>query len=155
MRRIGVLAAITLVLAMALYAQNQTPRTKSSGPQAGGATNQRAKVKGRVLVKKLPAGAGAVIKNGMVQLKPGYKFVKESGGKVSIYLDNAPTLGGSVGGTFTCTCLQSGPGGNGCSIVTSSSSQSIYCTKSDKNPCNGECTLTVTVNGSTQSVIAY
>lgn len=154
MRRITLLTVITLTLAMALYAQSRTPQSKSAASKSSSATNQRAKVKGRALVKQLPAGVGAVIKNGVVRLKPGYKFVKEPGGKVSVYLDNDPLGGSSLSGTFTCNCVKAtNEGGSSCSLQTSTSY--AYCTKSDKDPCNGECRLNLTISGSTQSVIAY
>src|SRR5437764_1978044 len=91
MKRICILTAIALTLATMIYAQSQTPKSKSSAAksESSGANNLRAKTKGRLLVKRLPDGVeGVVIKNGAVRLLPGYKFARHSDNTVTVNLDN-------------------------------------------------------------------
>jgi len=154
MRRISILTAIALTLAMVIYGQSQTPQSKSSAPksESSGANNQRAKPKGRLLVKRLPNGVeGVVIKNGMVRVKPGYKFVKGEDGKVSVYLMSGGGGGLPVSGSWDCYCTkESGSGVGTCKAVVSGDYLSCLAGAG----CS-ECKLSVIFGMSTKPIVAY
>ena len=100
---------------------------------------------GRALVKKLPAGVeGVELTSNAVRLKSGFKFVRKSSNTVAVARMSGGGLG--VSGTFSCACA---PGGQ-CSATTSGGS--LYCTPTK---CKGGCTLTTTIGGIKQGVLAY
>src|SRR5205085_9623668 len=140
MRRI-ILSAVTLVLAMVIHAQSQTLQSKSSAPKSdsNGQGSRSAPAKGTLLVKKLPDGIkGVTIKNGMVRLLPGYKFVRHSDGTITV--DESKGGGGAskTTGTWSCACAEKGL----CAAITNDNG--LSCVKTEKNPCSGPCRLTVT-----------
>ena len=142
MRRIFIIA-VTLAFISLICVSGQTPNANTQRPQLSGKVERP---KGKVLVNKLPSGSqGVSIKNGAVKLKPGYKFVKQENGTVSV----ARIKGGGagVGGTWDCSCW-SGTGGCEAYILA----DTISCLKSD---CTGSCKLSIVIKGAKTGVIMY
>ena len=157
MNRIGTVViriiVISLALGLLVFAQKQPskPSIQSPSPSSGNTspTEQTSNKKGRNLVAKLPAGVeGVILGNGQVKLKPGYKFVKQENGKVSV--DDMKGTGGglSVGGTWDCVCRKEQKGTCKASIVV----KSLEC--SSKSGCS-DCVLVVDVGDSTKSIVSY
>lgn len=141
MRRLYFIAAGTLILNALIFAYSQSP---APSPQTGATlsrNNQSQPVKAKkVLVKGLPKKvAGIALVKGVFKLLPGYKFIPQSDNTVAVGLK----AGGGVAGSFTCTCPTTAKGS--CSVTTVDTT--MYCSKSDKNPCSSECSLQTTVGG--------
>ena len=148
MKRISMIVAIALTLTPLTNVSSQTPNANSRTPQSSG---RDMRPKGRVLINKLPAGAqGVTLKNGAVRLKPGYKFVKQDNGAVTV----ARIRGGGglgIGGTWNCDCTTGlGAGQGTCSVTVAGII--ITCLK---GTCNARCELTTTIEGLKTGVIMY
>jgi len=157
MRRIGTVVirifVISLALVLLVFAQKQpaTSRTQPTSPSSR-ATEQTPKIKGRNLVKKLPAGIeGVTLEDGFIKLKPGYKFVKGANGTVTVNLAgrSGGVGGASIRGTFNCECDKTGS----CSVATKDGN--LVCTKSPKDGCSGTCELLTIISGESQSLVAF
>src|SRR5581483_3508388 len=156
MKRVGtliiILALVSLAGALLVFAQKQTQKltSRTVSPNSGnaGAGEQVAKTKGRNLVKKLPDGVGGVaLAEGLIRLKPGYRFVKGKNGKVSVYLMRGG--GGAIGGDWECTCSSIGKT-NDCKASIAGG----FLTCLSGAECTG-CDLSVTVGKWKQAVIAF
>ena len=147
MKRLSMIVAIALTLTPLTNASGRTPNANSRTPQSRG---QAKRLKGRVLVNKLPAGAqGVTIRNGAVRLKPGHKFVKQEDGTIAV----ARLKGGEagVGGTWKCTCTKADGQASGDCLVTIEA-HLLICTT---NTCNGKCELGVTIKGLKTAVVRF
>src|SRR5262249_3223179 len=84
------LVVVGFALALLVFAQKQPqkPPSEKLDPHASNSGAQEvAKKKGRNLVKELPNGAeGVTLADGMIKLKPRYKFVKGKNDKVTVNL---------------------------------------------------------------------
>lgn len=133
MRRIAiVMTAIAFSFTALSYVYSQSAKSGA-----------RAKV-GRALVKSLPAGVeGVTLVGNKVQIKSGYKFVKQTNGTVTL----ARMSGGGLGaeGTFSCSSC-----GN-CS-ATVIAGGILTCDGSCKDQI---CTLSVVINKARTALIAY
>jgi hypothetical protein len=147
MKRLSMIVTIALTLTPLMNVSSQTPNANSRTPQSRG---QAKRPKGRVLVNKLPAGAqGVTVRNGAVRLKPGHKFVEQGDGTIAVARIGGGGLG--VGGTWKCTCKRIAGQAQGTCDATIVSDL-LVC---NKNTCNGNCELTVTVTGLTKGVIRF
>jgi hypothetical protein len=145
MRRINIVLVLTLMLTSLICASSQTPKTNSRIPQSN---SQAVKPKGKTLVKRLPAGLeGVELKDNTVRARPGYKFVKQANGSVTV----ARIKGGgnNVGGSWNCDCW-SGTGGCEAYIL----GDTLSCMKS-KDGCTGSCKLSIVVKGKATGVVMY
>src|SRR6266404_6978059 len=131
MRRISVIMlAIAFVLAMFACVSNQTPT--SATPTVG-----------KPLVKRLPAKIeGVELVGGMARVKPGFQWVKQPNGTVTVARIGGGGGGLGVGGSWNCECTGGGTGS--CTAVISQGSVSCY--KSSKDTCTASCELTVTTS---------
>ena len=146
MRRI--IVVITLALASLISASGQTPRSRG----------QAVRPKGKALVNKLPVKAqGVTLKKGTVRLKPGYKFVKQEDGSVTVARIRGGGGGGlGIGGSWDCGCISIGvPGGDPpegrCSAQIAAGGV-LFC---NKGTCNGGCELEITIDRVKTGVIMY
>ena len=133
MKQFSVVAfALVLVLSSV---SSKTRDRKGVPPQS---ETQTKMPKGRLLVKKLPAGVqGVTITNGVVKPKPGYKFVKQDDGTIAVArIKRGGGSGPAVGGSWRCECSKT------------ESEPETSCT-------SRACTLVVTVEGLTTSVIGF
>jgi hypothetical protein len=148
MKRPYLIIAVTLTLALLNSVSSQTPDANSLTPQS---SSQAARPKGKVLVKRLPGGLeGVELKNGAVRTKPGYNFVKQDDGTVTVAGKKAGGGGGS-GGTFKCSC-RTKPGGNPGGCKPEVYNNTLVC---EKTACKGSCKLTVVINSATTGVVMY
>jgi hypothetical protein len=141
MKRISVIILLTIASVLIMFAacvSNQAPGT--GVPTAG-----------KPLVKRLPAGVeGVELGGGTVRLRPGYQFVKQTNGTITV----ARMSGLGVGGSWSCDCYgpPGGPAGKG-NCGSTVSGGTLQCTK---GTCNGSCELTVTTKpGKATAIIAY
>ena len=140
MRRINVviLGIASAALMILGCVTNQTPTT-AEAPKVG-----------KPLVKRLPAKIkGVELVGGMVRVKPGYQWVKQPNGTVTV-----ARMGGGggpgVGGTWSCDC--SGGTGTCTSVVTNGS---LSCYHGSTATCTGKCELTVSTTGLTTGIFIY
>ena len=137
MRRINLLILFALATALAICTYGQEWRSES----------QTKPPKGKILVERLPEGVeGVELKDGMVRLKSGYKFVKGKGNTVSV----ARIRGGgdlNARGTWSCHCSDDS---GGCSIFQTPSS--LYC---ETGGCTGACELKTTTNEGVVAIMRY
>lgn len=140
MRRIHFIPLVTLTLSTLILAYGLSPQTTSRRGQAATGQSQLAKAK-KVLVKELPEGMeGIALENGRFKLMPGYKFVPQPNGTVTVALQAG---GRPVSGSYDCSCS----GGSGtCSVLADSTG--ISCFKDKKDTCSKECKMTGTIRGS-------
>lgn len=137
------ITAIVLTLMMSVVASGQTNRAKVKNH-----TSQRG---GKALVKKLPTGLqGVQLSGNKVRVKPGYKFVKQADGSVTVSRIKSGSGGGTgLDGKWSCNC--GGPLTTGsCDTITASNS--LSCTK---GTCTGTCTLTITTTKGAVGVVMY
>jgi len=139
MKRMTLFAVATIALVLPVVYGKATQTERRSEPP-----------KGKVLVRQLPAGAeGMELKDGVVRLQAGYKFVKRAGNKIGVEKmagGGAPQAGGS----WICDC--SG-GGGGCTTLTDGTY--LFCNKAKENGCKESCVLTITTDGVRKGVILY
>ena len=148
MRRIGTIIAVVLTLVLYVYGQ----------PPQGNSNRRVTKTrKPKALVKKLPEGLeGVELKDGVIKLKPGYKFVKKSGNSVTVARmagGDSPQAGNT--GSFSCSCTDEFTGGSGGGCSLHITSNTLRCQASEENPCKGGCILNTTINGVKKGVIIY
>jgi hypothetical protein len=128
------------ILVNLIFANGQSPGTQARQDVSQTVQTKQAKAK-KVLVEKQPEGLeGVVLEDGKFKLKPGYKFLPQSNGKVGIALQAG---GRGVKGSFNCACLKTG--GGGCAILTVEGE--LHCSKSDEKPCSDYCSLVVIIQG--------
>jgi hypothetical protein len=156
MKRINttiVVTLVTLALALLIYAQKQESLSGHVAEinSSTASEDQVQKLKGTLLVKRLPKGLeGVMLKDGVVTAKPGYKFVTGEDGIVRVALVKGGGGGLSdTGGSWSCKCAGEG----GCSSATAG--PTLFCSKSPTDTCKGECTLTVIIKGVTNRIMAY
>jgi hypothetical protein len=156
MKRISITIVVTLVtlaLALLIYAQKQkSPSGQTAEINSNTASeDQVQKLKGKLLVKKLPSGIeGVMLKEGVVTAKPGYQFVTGEDGTVRVALVKGGGGPSDTGGSFNCSC---DGGQGGCSPATVSAT--LSCIKNPTDACKGVCTLTVIFKGVTNRIMAY
>ena len=161
MRRLGIMLAAALTLAAFTYGDNRTGR-EASGQEGSGrrvigghVTRELTEVpKGKALVEKLPEGVeGVELKDGVVKIKPGYKFVKKDN-KVTVMRSAAGGAGGGgrlgVGGSWSCVCKQ---GAGGCSTMVEDNQ--IYCAPGGDSPCGDKCVLSITIKAARTGIMRY
>ena len=143
MRRINVviLGIASAALMILGCVTNQTPTT-AEAPKVG-----------KPLVKRLPAGIqGVELVGGMVRVKPGYQWVKQPNGTVTVArMAGGGGVGPGVGGTWTCECTNGGTGT--CTAVVTNGSLSCY--KGSTATCTGKCELSVGTTGLTTGIFIY
>jgi hypothetical protein len=141
MKRISMIVIVALTLALMAYAHSRRSKSNSHTPEP---QTPPARAKGTALVKQLPAGVvGVELKGSLVQLIPGYKFVKEPNNTVSV----ARMKGrGNVSGDWNCNCSKDGD----CGVAIESGS--LSCTM---NTCKGSCTLKVTIGLKSTGVLMF
>ena len=155
MKRISlsILAVLALALLVSAYSRaTQSEAIKKVDVTAQTLTSQPAgqpvKAK-KVLVKELPKTLqGIVLENGVLKLKPGYKFVPQPNNTVKVALQAG---GGGVTGSFDCFCAKEG--GGGCSATTVGGT--ISCGKSKTTPCSDDCILRTTIDGVKSRLAIY
>ncbi len=140
MKRIGIGIFVTLTLAFQIYYSGQAPLAYGQKGQ----TNTVAPRKGKAIVSKLPTDAeGVILKDGMVKVKAGNKFVKQADGTVTV----ARIKGGAgIGGKWDCDCSKDGS----CDLV--SNGTSLTCSG---GTCKGSCTLSITTTRAKTGVLIY
>jgi hypothetical protein len=123
---------------------------------ASGQTNQvrahsqaRERV-GKALVKKLPAGlVGVQLSGNRVRVKPGYTFVKQADGSVTVARIKGGAGGGNgAGGKWDCACVS--PGTGSCDSVVANDTLSC-----NKGTCSSSCALVVITTRATVRIIRY
>jgi hypothetical protein len=130
-----VIIVITLALTTFVSAGGQSQRSRGKSVRPAG----------KLLVTKLPDGVeGVTLIKGRIRLKPGYKFVRQEDGTVTV----ARIRGGasSVSGTFKCQCA----GGGDCEL--SIGVGNMFC---KTGTCKGSCSLFITISGGTVGLIQY
>ena len=135
LRRTSVIvaAAVAVILTIFGCVSNQPPSAQA--PKAG-----------KPLVKSLPAGIqGVELVDGIVRVKPGYQWVKQPNGTVTVARMGGGGLGAS--GVWDCTCIY---GGGNCIISVTTSF--LRC---QSFTCESFCWLTVTTIGVRTPIIAY
>jgi hypothetical protein len=142
MRRIG-LTAIALVIVMFVVGAGARTNPVGVNGQGGGRT-------GKALVKKLPAGLeGVQLRGNIVRVKPGYKFVKQADGTVTVARIKSGSGGGpGLGGKWSCDCDAPGKG----TCETSIGDDALYCSKAT---CSSSCTLRISTTNATVGIVRY
>jgi hypothetical protein len=136
MRRELLLATLTVALILPLSAIGQ--KNKSADKPA----------KGKVLVNRLPDGVeGVALEKSRVKLKPGYKFIKQSGNRIAVARIRGATP--EVGGTWSCDCA----GDGSCQVEIDGGF--LTCTPGGQNACKNGCYLDVTVGPKAKNIIIY
>jgi hypothetical protein len=155
MKRIGINILVALTLGFQIYHSGQAPsaygqtgpKTKTAAPRSSQdepRKGQDESRKGKALVSKMPADAlGVTLKGGMVKVKPGYKFVKQADGTVTVARING---GAGIGGKWDCDCSKDGK----CDTVTNGTSLSCQ-----GGTCKGTCTLSITTTRVKTGVVMY
>jgi hypothetical protein len=155
MKRISMIlvAVVTLTLLIGAYSQtrqsgNQSTQTSNDQPTK----EQMAKAKAKkVLVKRLPDSLeGVELKDGIFRAKPGFEFVTQPDGTVAAARNNGG--GGNIAGSFDCSCSADVPKGK-CKVTTLGSA--VYCSKTEVDPCNGVCSLEVTISSRNTHLAIY
>ena len=162
MRRFSILVAALLTLAAFTYGYNQTRRGAGRPDGAGRrdvigspATREIIEIpKGEALVEKLPEGVeGVEMKDGVVKIKPGYKFVKKDN-KVTVMRSAAGGAGGGgrlgVGGSWSCVCKQ---GTGGCSTMVEDNQ--IFCAPGGEPACSDRCVLSIVIKAAKAGIFMY
>jgi len=158
MKRISSILVVTVLLITValtmLYGHSRTQnanrqvRTTNTPPARSDNTAEgtRTPRKGKVLVKRLPDGAeGVELKEGVVRVKPDFKFVKGDKGTVTV----ARMSGGlGVGGTWSCACGSEG-GGTCKAVITGEGKLSC-----SAGTCN-DCSLDVVVDKLRTTIMRY
>jgi hypothetical protein len=135
-----ILGVACVVLTILSCVSTQAPTTKA--PKAG-----------KPLVKRLPAHVeGVELVGGMVRVKPGFQWVKQPNGTVTVARIGGGGGGPGISGSWSCDCTGANATGT-CSSTTSQGSLSCY--KSSKDTCTGTCELTVTTRGVTTGIFMY
>lgn len=142
MKRMHLVTVVVLILITLIFAYSQSPLPSPQREQTATQIGQRKPEKAKkVLVKELPKTLeGIVLENGHFKLKPGYKFLPQPNGTVTVGLQAG---GGGVSGSFDCFCSKEG--GGSCSATTVGGT--ISCSKSKTTPCSDECILRTTIGG--------
>src|SRR5260370_39307413 len=97
--------AIACVCAMCSCVSNQTPT--SAPPTVG-----------KPLVKRLPAKIeGVELVGGMVRVKPGFQWVKQPNGTVTVAMMGGGGGGLGVGGSWNCECSGAGVTGSCTAVI--------------------------------------
>ncbi len=150
MKRIHFVAVVALILSALIIAYGQLPRPGTQADQTATQSRPSQPVKAKkVLVKELPKKLeGIALVNGTFKLQPGYKFVPQPNGTVTVALQAA---GGGVSGSFDCFCDTEG--GGSCSATTVGGT--ISCGKSKTTPCSGGCILRTTIGGNKTRLAIY
>ena len=141
MRRISVimLMVASAILMILGCVSNQTPT--SATPTVG-----------KPLVKRLPAKIeGVELVGGTVRVKPGFQWVKQPNGTVTVARIGGGGGGLGVGGSWSCDCTGGGTGS--CTSVTTQGSLSCY--KGSAATCTGRCELTVSTTGLRTGIFIY
>ena len=162
MQRFHILAAAFLTLAVFGHGYNQTRRatTRQEGVGRRDVVGSRAAQeikevpKGEALVEKLPEGVeGVEIKDGIVKIMPGYKFVNKDN-KVTVMRAAGGGAGGGgrlgVGGSWSCVCKE---GVGGCSTMVEDNQ--IYCTPGGEPACPDKCVLSIIIKAAKTGIIRY
>jgi hypothetical protein len=155
MKRISIKIFVAMTLAFLIYHSGQAPsaysqtgpKTKTAAPRSGQDEPRKGKDeprKGKALVSKMPADdLGVTLKDGMVKVNPGNKFVKQADGTVTV----ARIKGGAgIGGKWDCDCSKGGT----CDTVTNGTGLSCK-----GGSCTGTCTLTITTTRFKTGVVMY
>jgi hypothetical protein len=138
MRRVAALLCIAgsvLLLASAFAEEGRRPLPKA-----------------KRLAKELPRGLdGVTIDSSAVRLQPGYKFVKQAGGAMSVARVSGGTGGGAgATGTFNCLCANGAPGP--CMAVNTGTS--LICMTMNPAQCS-MCILQVTIFGAQTRLMSF
>ncbi len=159
MRRLGIMLAAALTLAAFTYGEKQTGREacgqEGSGRRVigGHATRELTEIpKGTALVEKLPEGVeGVTLEEGVVKIKPGYKFVKRNN-KVTVMRVGGGGAGGrlGVGGSWSCVCKQ---GAGGCSTMVEDNQ--IFCAPGGASACSDRCVLSIVIKAAKAGIFMY
>ena len=131
---------------------NRRPDTANTSQRSDNQANERDSVKlrkGKELVKRLPVGAeGVELKDGLLRLKPGYKFEKHDDGTVAVANMRGGSGGlGAQGGSWACQCMADS--GGTCQVIISGNI--LFCT----NGTCPNCVLGITVDKITTGVMRY
>jgi len=156
-----VLTTVVLTLAVFGHGYNQTRRAPSRQEGAGSrevisghAAREIVEVpKGEALVEKLPQGVeGLEMKDGVVKIRPGYKFEKKENKVTVMRAAGGGTAGGrvGVGGAWSCVCKQ---GAGGCSTMVEDNQ--IFCAPGGEPACSDKCVLSVVIKAAKSQIFIY
>ena len=157
MKRISLIFLVALISTMVvltvMYAHSGTQNSKRQMNQTNAPTKsensapiRRELPKGKPLVKSLPDEVeGVELKNGVVHLKDGFKFVKEKNGTVSVARIN----GNNAQGSWACRCTGDNHKGN---CEEEIEEASLFC---NSGTCTGTCKMSVVVKNTTTAIFAY